>query len=153
MAETTIWHFEDCRVGEGYESGLVEVTEEEIIAYARQFDPQPFHTDPEAARASFFQGLAASGWHTAGLTMRLIVESRVKLAGGAIGMGIEEIKWPRPVRPGDRLRVRCEVVEARVSTSIPGRGIVKFRNTTINQNDEPVQVMTARMLVPRRNSE
>lgn len=146
----TTWYYEDFIPGASYEAGPVEVSEAEIIAFAKQFDPQPFHTDPEAARETFFRGLAASGWHTAALTMRLVVESETQPAGGVIGMGVEELRWPRPVRPGDLLTLKCEVLEARLSNSMPDRGIVKMQNTTFNQRGEPVQIMKVNLIVPRR---
>ena len=145
------WYYEDCIPGASYQSGPVEVSEEGIIAFARQFDPQPFHTDPEAAHETFFRGLAASGWHTAALTMRMVVESENQLAGGVIGMGVEELRWPRPVRPGDVLTLKCEVLEARLSNSMPDRGIVKMQNTTFNQRQETVQIMKVNLIVLRRN--
>lgn len=123
-----------------------------IKAFARQFDPQPFHLDETTAAKTFFRGLAASGWHTAALTMKLLVEGGLPLAGGIIGAGVEEVRWPRPVRPGDRLRVESEVLEVRPSRSRPEQGIVKVRTTTLNQNDEPVQIMTSNLVVQRRLS-
>lgn len=125
------------------------LTPEVIKAYAQQYDPQPFHLDDAAAAQTLFGGLAASGWHTASLTMQLIVRD-VPLAGGIVGAGIEEMRWPRPVRPGDRLRIVSEVLEVRPSKSKPDLGLAKLRTTTLNQNGEPVQVMTANLLVPRR---
>ncbi len=122
-----------------------------IKAFATQFDPQPFHLDEGAAGASFFGGLAASGWHTAALTMRLLVESGFRPAGGIIGSRADELKWPRPVRPGDELRVEAEVLEVRRSSSRPGQGFVKCRTTTLNQNDEPVQVLVMNLLVQARS--
>ena len=126
------------------------LTIEAITAYAREFDPQPFHLDHEAARATLFQGLAASGWHTASLTMQLLVRYGLPLAGGIIGGSIDELRWPRPVRPGDRLRIENEVIEVRPSKSKPDQGLVKMKTTTFNQNNEPVQIMTANLIVPRR---
>jgi acyl dehydratase len=118
--------------------------------FANAFDPQPFHLDEEAARSTFFGGLAASGWHTAALTMRLLVESDVRPAGGIIGAGGEELRWPRAVRPGDELELEAEVLEVRPSASRPRRGLVKFRTTTLNQRQEPVQVLVMSLLVERR---
>ncbi|HVZ54571.1 MAG TPA: MaoC family dehydratase [Pseudolabrys sp.] len=129
------------------------LTVEAITAYAREFDPQPFHLDHEAARATLFQGLAASGWHTASLTMQLIVRFGLPLAGGVVGGGVDELRWPRPVRPGDRLHIENEVIEVRVSKSKPDQGLVKMKTTTFNQNNEPVMVMTANLIVPRRPAE
>lgn len=121
-----------------------------IKAFARQFDPQPFHLDEASAAKTFFRGLAASGWHTAAVTMKLLVESGLPLAGGVIGAGAEEVRWPRPVRPGDRLRVESEVLEVRPSRSKPDQGLAKVRTTTLNQDNEPVQVMTANLVVRRK---
>lgn len=123
-----------------------------IKAFARQFDPQPFHLDEALAGATFFRGLAASGWHTAAVTMKLLVEGGLPLAGGIIGAGVEEVRWPRPVRPGDRLRVETEVLEVRPSRSRPEQGLAKVRTTTLNQHGEPVQVMTSALVVQRRTS-
>ena len=123
---------------------------ERIKSFAAEFDPQPFHLHEEAARNSVFQGLAASGWHTAALTMRLLVESEFKPAGGVIGAGFDEFRWPRPVRPGDELHLEIEVLEARPSKSRPDQGLVKVRTTTLNQNDEAVQVNVGNLIVPRR---
>jgi acyl dehydratase len=143
-------YLEDLSVGRKFASRSQEVDAEAIKTYARQFDPQPFHLDEEAAKTSFFGSLAASGWHTASLTMRLIVES-VPLAGGVIGSG-GELAWPRPTRPGDTLRVVTEVLEITPSRSRPDRGMVIMRSTTLNQNDEAVQVFTPKVVVQRRRA-
>ena len=129
--------------------GELTVDADAIRAYAAQFDPQPFHLDEAAARDSVFGGLAASGWHTAGLTMRLLVDG-LPIAGGLIGAGME-IAWPQPTRPGDRLRVGIEVLEARASRSKPTQGIAKIRVTTRNQAGEALQLMTSTMLVRVRD--
>ena len=142
-------YLEDLSAGALIEAGPVTVSEAEAIAFARQFDPQPFHLDEGTAAKTFFKGLAASGWHTAAATMKLLVEGGLPLAGGIIGAGVEEVRWPRPVRPGDRLRVESEVLEVRPSRSRPDQGVAKIRTTTLNQNGEPVQVMTSNLLVPR----
>jgi len=126
------------------------VDNERIKSFAAEFDPQPFHLHEEAARNSVFQGLAASGWHTAALTMRLLVESEFKPAGGIIGAGFDEFRWPRPVRPGDELHLKIEVLEARPSKSRPDQGLIKVRTTTLNQHDEAVQVNVGNLIVPRR---
>jgi acyl dehydratase len=125
------------------------VDEVQIKAFAGQFDPQPFHLDNEAAQGSFFGGLVASGWHTAAITMRLLVDGAAPIAGGVIGAG-GEIQWPRPTRPGDILRVESEVLEVKPSRSRPDRGIVTLRSETLNQEDQAVQVLTAKLVVPRR---
>jgi acyl dehydratase len=126
------------------------VTTEAIKRYAREFDPQPFHLDEDAAAKTMFGGLAASGWHTAALTMQLLVGNGLPLAGGIIGAGLDELKWPRPVRPGDRLHTESEVLEVRPSKSRPEQGLAKIRTTTFNQNNEPVQIFTGNLIVPRR---
>jgi acyl dehydratase len=142
-------YLDDLAVGQKYETATVRVTLEDAIAFARQFDPQPFHLDEAAGRASVFGRLATSGWYTASLSMRLLVEGELDIAGGLIGLG-GEMKWPRPTFPGDTLRVVSEVLEIRVSESKPDRGIVTVRNQTLNQNDEAVQIAVVKMLVPRR---
>jgi acyl dehydratase len=143
-------YFEDFVVGQVFNSGRLRVDKEAIVAFAREFDPQPYHIDEEAARNSVFGGLVASGWHTAALTMRLLVGSEFRPAGGILGVGFDELRWPRPVRPGDELYVKSEVLEVRPSKSRPDRGTIAARNTTFNQNDEAVQIFTAKLLVPRR---
>ncbi len=143
-------YLEDFSVGQTFRSGSVTVSAAEIKAFAAQFDPQPFHLDEPAAEATFFGGLVASGWHTAALTMKLIVESELKIAGGTIGAGADELKWPRPVRPGDALHAVSEVLEVRPSKARPDQGIVKMRTQTLNQDDQPVMIFIANLLVPRR---
>ena len=145
-------HLEDLQPGQLHRSSgdPVSVTADGIKAFARQFDPQPFHLDEATAAETLFKGLAASGWHTAAMTMKLLVEGGLPLAGGIIGAGVEEVRWPRPVRPGDQLRVESEVLEVRPSRSRPDQGLAKIRTTTLNQNGEPVQVMTSNLVVPRR---
>lgn len=140
---------EDLYVGQTLTSGTHEIDEAQIIAFAKQFDPQIFHLDPEAAKDTFFGGLAASGWHTAAVTMRLLVTTGLPIAGGVIGAG-GEITWPRPTRPGDILRVDSEVMEVKPSRSRPERGMATVRSETRNQRGEVVQIMTARLVVPRR---
>lgn len=143
-------YLDDFAVGQVYGSGRIRVDKTQIIAFATQFDPQPFHLDEEAARQSAFGGLAASGWHTAALTMRLLVEGEFRPAGGILGVGFEELSWPRPVRPGDELRTQSEVLAVRPSKSRPDQGLIRVRTTTFNQNGEAVQIFTAKLLVPRR---
>ncbi len=143
-------YLEDLAVGQVFGSGSLTVTAEEITAFAAQYDPQPFHLDNAAARQTMFGGLAASGWHTAALTMRLLVGGEFRPAGGIIGGGMDELRWPRPLRPGDTLRLETEVMEVRPSRSRPQQGLVKARTTTFNQHDEPVQVIVANLIVPRR---
>jgi acyl dehydratase len=140
-------YLEDFAAGQKYASGKLVVDAPAIKAFAAAFDPQPFHLDEHAARASFFEGLAASGWHTAALSMRLLVESGFRPAGGIIGTRAEELKWPRAVRPGDELEVETEVLEVRPSRTRPSHGLVKCRTTTFNRNREPVQVLVMNLLV------
>lgn len=136
---------EDLSVGQSFSAGPIEISEEAIMAFASQFDPQDFHLDPEAAKSTFFKGLAASGWHTAAITMRLQVAGAMPLAGGAIGLG-GEISWPRPTRPGDLLTATTEIVEITPSRSKPHQAIVTMRTTTANQRDEAVQIFTCKVL-------
>jgi len=143
-------YLEDLAPGQKYGSGRIEVDAERIKRFAAEFDPQPFHLDEEAARRSIFGGLAASGWHTAALTMRLFVESEFRPAGGIIGAGFDEFRWPLPVRPGDELHLEVEVLEVRPSKSRPNQGMVKVRITTLNQNGKPVQINVGNLVVPRR---
>ena len=143
---------EDFAVGQVYRSGHLRVDKEQIVAFATRFDPQPFHLDEDAARQSVFGGLAASGWHTASLTMRLLVDSDFKPAAGILGVGADELSWPRPVRPGDELHCRCEVIDVRPSKSRPDRGLIRVRTTTLNQRQETVQSFIANILVPRRTA-
>jgi acyl dehydratase len=143
-------YLEDFAAGQAFKTGCHRVDKEQIFAFARQFDPQPFHTDEQAALKSPFQGLAASGWHTAGMTMRLMVDGEFKPAGGILGVGFEELSWPRAVRPGDELHAVSEVLKVRASKSRPDRGLIRVRTTTFNQNGEPVMIFTGNLLVPRR---
>jgi acyl dehydratase len=143
-------YLEDFEPGQKFVSGRLRVDPERIKSFAAEFDPQPFHLDENIARGTFFKGLAASGWHTAAITMRLLVDGELKPAGGIIGAGFDEMRWPRPVRPGDELRVECEVLEVRPSKSRPDQGLIKVRTTTLNQSGEPVQVFVGNLLVLRR---
>jgi acyl dehydratase len=142
-------YFEDFAVGQKFASDRRAVSAAEIKEFAARYDPQPFHLDETAAKETSFAGLAASGWHTAALTMRLIVGSEFRPAGGILGFGGELI-WARPVRPGDELHVECQILETRLSQSRPGQGIVKLRVTTLNQDGEVVQTFTPALLVPLR---
>jgi acyl dehydratase len=141
-------YLDDLHVGQRFTSGARAIDAAQIKAYAREFDPQPFHLDEEAAKASLFGGLAASGWHTMAVTMRLMVEGGLPLAGGIIGAG-GEINWPKPTRPGDVLHVVSEVEEVTPSRSRADRGMVRVRSETRNQHDEVVQVLIAKLVVPR----
>lgn len=143
------YYLEDLRPGQRFRSTEIEVSAQRILAFAREFDPQPFHLDEAAATASLFGGLAASGWHTAALTMRLLVGGGAPIAGGIIGAGAE-IAWPKPTRPGDLLHVQSEVLEVTPSRSRPERGRVRMRSETRNQHGEVVQTLVATLVVPRR---
>jgi len=143
-------YFEDFAVGQTFGSGRLVIDGERIKSFAAEFDPQPFHLDEDAAKDTFFRGLAASGWHTAAATMRLLVESEMKPAGGIVGASFDEFRWPRPVRPGDELHVESEVLEVRPSKSRAEQGLIKTRTTTLNQNGEAVQILVANLIVPRR---
>jgi acyl dehydratase len=149
MAPGTRW-FEDVAAGDVTEFGDYLMSESEIIDFARRYDPQPFHTDPEAARESFFGGLIASGWHTAGAVMRMLVDHFVSPASSMGSPGIDELRWLKPVRPGDRLRVRVTVLETIPSRSKPDRGIVRSLTEAINQDGEVVMSMRGMNLLRRR---
>lgn len=142
-------YLEDLKPGDRFTSGEHPLDEAQIIDFAARFDPQPFHLDPEAAKRTFFQGLAASGWHTASITMRLLVDSGMPLADGVIGSG-GELSWPRPTRPGDVLHVESEVVEVIPSRSKPGRGMVQMRCETVNQHGDVLQRFSPKLVVSRR---
>jgi len=147
----TVHYLEDLTPGQLYRTASYTVELAQIQAFAAQFDPQPFHLDPEAAKQTLFGELVASGWHTMGITMRLIVGSDVQLGWGFLGAGVENMDWPSPVRPGDTLRAENEVLEIKPSRSKPDRGIVRIRTTTYNQRDEPVLIVTAKVIVPKRH--
>jgi acyl dehydratase len=140
---------DDLYVGQRFTSGSRVLDAEEIKAFAREYDPQPFHLDEEAAKGTLFGGLAASGWHTMAVSMRLMVDGGLPLAGGIIGAG-GSIEWPKPTRPGDTLTVVSEVVEIKPSRSRPDRGMVTVRGETRNQHGDVVQILMARLIVPRR---
>jgi len=143
-------YFEDLKAGDRFKSATYSVSEDQIISFAREFDPQPFHLDPAVARQTMFKGLIASGWHTAAITMRLFVQT-LNFAEGAIGLGVDELRWPNAVRAGDVLQVETEIVDLRESRSKPSHGIVRIRNVTTNQRGEVVQTMFASALVFRRS--
>ena len=147
-APTTLF-LDDLSVGQRFSSASHTIDEAQIKAFAVQFDPQPFHLDDEAAKATLFGGLAASGWHTAAITMKLLVASGLPLRGGIIGSG-GEVSWPRPTRPGDTLTVLSEIEEITPSRSKPDRGMIRVRSETRNQHGEIVQVLIAKLVVPRR---
>jgi acyl dehydratase len=142
-------YLEDFAVGQRFTSATHAMDVEQIKTFAAQFDPQSFHTDEVAAETSFFHGLAASGWHTAAITMSLLVKSGMPIAGGLIGAGCE-LAWPRPTRPGDVLQVESEVLAVTPSRSRPERGMITLKSETKNQKGEVVQVLTSKMLVWRR---
>src|SRR6476661_5758828 len=144
-------YLEDLEVGRRFTSASHALDEAQIKAFAAQFDPQPFHLDEQAARSSLFGGLAASGWHTAAITMRLMVGGGVPIAGGVVGAG-GEISWPRPTRPGDILQVDSEILAVTPSRSRPERGMITLKSETRNQNGEVVQILTSKMLVWKRPS-
>jgi acyl dehydratase len=144
-------YLEDFSVGQKFGGAQrVRVDAARIKSFAAEFDPQPFHLDENAAKSSIFRGLAASGWHTAAMTMKLLVASELQPAGGIVGSGFEEFRWPTPVRPGDELRIETEVLEVRPSKSRPDIGVVKVRTTTYNQKDEAVQINVGSLMVLRR---
>lgn len=142
-------YLEDFAVGERYAGGTAMVDLAEIKAFAADFDPQPFHLDEAAAKASIFGRLVASGWHTVAVTMRLLVQGELRSLWGLVGLGADELRWPRPVVPGDVLSVEWEVLEVRPSASKPDRGTARLRVTTRNQRGETVLTMITTILVPR----
>ncbi len=145
------YYLEDFSVGQRFVTDAHHLTEADIKRFASEFDPQPFHLDENAASDSLFGGLAASGWHTAALTMKLMVEGPFQPVGGLIGAGVEEIRWVKPVRPGDQLTVSTEVIDIRRSRSNPQRGILKIRTTTFNQHGETVQEFVGNMVTQSRS--
>lgn len=142
-------YLEDLRVGQRFVSGTHAIDAEQIVRFATEFDPQPFHVDADAAGRSFFRGLVASGWHTAAITMRLLVTGELQIAGGMIGGG-GEARWPMPTRPGDILQVHSELIEVTPSRSKPDRGTIVMQSETRNQRGEVLQILTARLVVPRK---
>jgi acyl dehydratase len=145
-------YFDDLKVGDRFKSEPLNVTEKELIEFAHKFDPQMFHLSRKGAERTIFKGLIASGWHTAAMTMRLFVRTS-NFAEGAIGLGVDELRWPNAVRPGDVLMVETEILELRLSKSRPGHGIIRLRNVTTNQRGEVVQTMLASAMVPRREQQ
>ena len=142
-------YFEDLKTGDRFKSAPLSVTEKELIEFAHRFDPQMFHLSRKDAERTIFKGLIASGWHTAAMTMRLFVRT-LNLAHGAIGLGVDELRWPNAVRPGDVLTVETEILDLRLSRSRPGCGIIRLRNITTNQRGDIVQTMTASAMVPTK---
>lgn len=147
----SLYYLDDLVPGQRFGgNSRIRIEADRVKTFASEFDPQPFHLDEDAAGASIFRGLAASGWHTAAVTMRLLVDSEFKPAGGIVGAGFDELRWPLPVRAGDELRVECEVLEVRPSKSRPEQGLVKLRTNTLNQNEKIVQISVGNLVVPRR---
>jgi len=144
-------YFDDLKAGDRFKSEPLTVTVKELIEFAHKFDPQMFHLSRKRAERSIFKGLIASGWHTAAMSMRLFVQT-LNFAEGAIGLGVDELRWPNAVRPGDVLMVETEILELRLSRSRPGHGIIRLRNVTTNQRGEVVQTMMANAMVPRRSA-
>jgi acyl dehydratase len=143
------YYFDDLKVGDRFKSEPLQVTEKQVVEFAHKFDPQMFHLNRKSAERTIFKGLIASGWHTAAMTMRLFVKT-LNFAEGAIGLGVDELRWPNVVRPGDVLTVETEIVNLRPSRSRPNHGIIRLRNVTTNQNGKIVQTMLANAMVPRR---
>ena len=143
-------YLEDLRAGQRFKSGMHVIDAEQIVRFAREYDPQPFHLDEEAGKKTLFGGLVASGWHTAALAMRLTVEGELNLAGGMIGGG-GDLRWIKPVRPGDTLQVHSEILEVKASRSHPDRGSIMVRSEVRDQLGEVVQVFTAHMVALRRH--
>jgi acyl dehydratase len=141
---------EDLQVGQRFGSDSIKVTKEGIFEFARQFDPQPFHLNEEAAQRSIFKELTTSGWHTAAMSMRLFVTGKFQAAGGSIGLAVDELRWPLPVKPGDILKLETEILDVRKSRSKPDRGIIRIRNVTTNQRNEVVQTFLAFVMIRRR---
>jgi acyl dehydratase len=142
-------YLEDLKVGGRFKSKPLKVTEKQVIEFARKFDPQTFHLNRKSAKRTIFKGLIASGWHTSAMTMRLFVET-MNLAEGAIGLGVDKLRWPNAVRPGDVLKVETRILRLRRSRSRPNYGIIRLRSVTTNQRGETVQTMLASAMVPRR---
>jgi len=149
----SILYLEDFTPGQRFSGNTrIRIEESRVKTFASEFDPQPFHLDEGTASASIFRGLAASGWHTAAVTMRLLVDSEFRPAGGIVGAGFDELRWPRPVRPGDELRVEGEVLEVRLSKSRPEQGLIKVRTNTLNQDGEIVQTSVGSLVVRSRSA-
>jgi len=146
------YYFDDLHQGDRFNSEPLTVTEKQLIEFAHKFDPQMFHLSRRRAERTIFKGLIASGWHTAAMTMRLFVQT-LNFAEGAIGLGVDELRWPVVVRPRDILTVETEIVDLRPSRSRPGYGIIRLRNVTTNQRGEVVQTMLASAMVPRREEQ
>jgi len=151
MSQSISRAFEDFPVGTRLVSTSCRITAKAIMGFGREFDPQVFHLDPSLAEKTLFGGLAASGWHTAAVSMRLFIDT-LNVSGGIVGLGVDELKWPNAVRPGDELRVETEILAARRSKSRPGYGIIRIHNVTKNQGGEVVQSFMANAMLPVRGS-
>ena len=145
-------YFDDLKVGDRFKSEPLKVTEKKLIEFAHRFDPQMFHLSRKGAKRTIFKGIVASGWHTAAMTMRLFVQT-LNFAKGAIGLGVDKLRWPNAVRPGDVLTVETKILGMRVSRSRPRYGIIRLRNVTTNQRGEVVQTMLASAIVRRATGE
>ncbi|MBA2744512.1 MAG: MaoC family dehydratase [Chthoniobacterales bacterium] len=145
-------YFDDLRVGDRFTSDVYAVNDDAIIAFAREFDVQPFHLDRAAANESIFGALAASGWHTAAIAMRLFTTGPLQFVGGAVGLGVDELRWPVAVRAGDIVQLETEIIEARESRSKPSHGIIRISNVMRNQHREVVLSYTANAMVQRRQT-
>lgn len=145
-------YFEDLTIGRIFHSGSMEVTAETIKSFAKSFDPQPFHLDEAAAAETLFEGLVASGWHTTAMSMRLLVDGEMRISGGIVGASMDELRWPRPTKPGDQLNLKSEVIETRLLKSRPSQGLVRVRMMMTNQKQETVLTYIANLIVPRRSS-
>lgn len=143
-------YFEDLAVGQKFQTGSVSLTEEGILEFARRYDPQPMHDNPEAAAHGPFHGIIASGWHTGALVMRLVIDANPLGSLPLLGLGVDGIQWPQPVRPGDTLQAEIEVLSIRPSKSQPTHGVVQFRTTARNQRGEVVFVVSPNCWVQRR---
>lgn len=150
MAEHALY-LDDLYVGQRFTSGTYRMEEADMVRFAAEFDPQPFHLERRAAESSVFKGLAASGWYTASVAMRLLVTGGLPLAEGILGLG-GEIAWPKPTRPGDVVHLETEIAEITPSRSKPDRAVVKLRGTMFNQDHEAVYLLSAKLLVSRRAS-
>ena len=146
----TALYFEDIAIGQRFQSESYDVSEDAIIAFAREFDVQAFHLNHAAANESLFGGLAASGWHTAAIAMRLFTTGPLQFVGGAVGLGVDELRWPVAVRAGDSVRLETEILDARASRSKPMHGILRIRNVLTNQNGAVVLSYSANAMVQRR---
>lgn len=145
-------YFEDLTIGQTFKAGPTVVTESEVIAFASKYDPQPFHTDAAKAKDTFFGELVASGWHTAAMTMRMILEASPPMKGGMVGRTIEKMNWPRPVRPGDELSLTIEILELFPASKLPTHGMMRTKNTVTNQHGKTAMDMDVVIFVPRKSA-